>query len=133
MTIKLICAVILSFLFATAFGKYYIPWLRKQKAGQQIKSEVDWHKSKSGTPTMGGVMFIGGTALVCLTLGFPSMLRGRFVHIFVLLFAMVFGVSDIGLTQSGTLMIAAAQSRKADFPHRTDAGITVTFITGDIV
>ena len=88
MTIKMICAVILSFLFATAFGKYYIPWLRKQKAGQQIKSEVDWHKSKSGTPTMGGVMFIGGTALVCLTLGFPNMLRGRFVHIFVLLFRM---------------------------------------------
>ena len=29
------------------------------------------------------------------------------------LFAMVFGVSDIGLTQSGTLMIAAAQSRRS--------------------
>ena len=91
MTIKLICAFILAFLFATAFGKYYIPWLRKQKAGQQIKSEVVQHAAKSGTPTMGGVMFIGGTALVCLTLGFPSMLRGRYVHLFVLLFAMVFG------------------------------------------
>ena len=91
MTIKLICACILAFLFATAFGKYYIPWLRRQKAGQQIKSQVDWHQSKSGTPTMGGVMFIGGAALACLTVGFPSMLQGRFVHIFVLLFAMVFG------------------------------------------
>ena len=91
MTIKLICACILAFLFATAFGKYYIPWLRRQKAGQQIKSQVDWHQSKSGTPTMGGVMFIGGAALACLPVGFPSMLQGRFVHIFVLLFAMVFG------------------------------------------
>ena len=58
MTIKLICAFVLAFLFASAFGKYYVPWLRRQKAGQQIKSEVEWHRSKAGTPTMGGVIFI---------------------------------------------------------------------------
>ena len=91
MTIKLMCAFILSFLFATAFGKYYIPWLRRQKAGQAIKSEVEWHKSKSGTPTMGGVMFILGVLLSLLTIGFPSMMRGHFVHLFVFLFALVFG------------------------------------------
>ncbi len=121
MTIKLLCAVILSFLFATAFGKYYIPWLRKQKAGQQIKSEVVQHAAKSGTPTMGGVMFIGGTALVCLTLGFPSMLRGRYVHLFVLLFAMVFGAigflddwekikskQNLGLTASKKFLLQLA-------------------------
>ena len=91
MTIQLMCAFILAFLFATAFGKYYIPWLRRQKAGQKIKSEVEWHKSKSGTPTMGGVMFILGVLLSLLTIGFPSMMRGRFVHLFVFLFAFVFG------------------------------------------
>ena len=91
MTIQLMCAFILAFLFATALGKYYIPWLRRQKAGQNIKSEVEWHKKKSGTPTMGGVMFILGVLLSLLTIGFPSMLRGRFVHLFVFLFALVFG------------------------------------------
>ena len=92
MTIKLICAFILAFLFATAFGKYYIPWLRKQKAGQEIKKDGPaWHMAKSGTPTMGGVMFILGVTFVCLTIGFPSMMKGNFVHIFVLLFALVFG------------------------------------------
>lgn len=91
MTIKLICAFLLAFLFATAFGKYYIPWLRRQKASQQIKTEVIQHQGKSGTPTMGGAMFIFAVALVCLTIGFPSMLRGRFVHFFVLMFALVFG------------------------------------------
>ena len=91
MTIQLMCAFILAFLFATAFGKYYIPWLRRQKAGQNIKSEVEWHKKKSGTPTMGGVMFILGVLLSLLTIGFPSMMRGRFVHLFVFLFALVFG------------------------------------------
>ena len=92
MLIKLICAFVLAFLFATAFGKFYIPWLRKQKAGQEIREDgPTWHLSKSGTPTMGGVMFIGGVTLVCLTLGFEGMLHGEFVHVFVLLFALVYG------------------------------------------
>ena len=92
MTIKLITAFVLAFLISTAFGKYYIPWLRRQKAGQEIKSNgPTWHMSKSGTPTMGGVMFIGAVAFVCLTVGFDGMLHGNFVHIFVLLFALVFG------------------------------------------
>ena len=92
MTIKLICSFILAFLFATAFGKYYIPWLRKQKAGQEIKKDgPTWHMAKSGTPTMGGAMFILAVTFVCLTIGFPSMMKGNFVHLFVLLFALVFG------------------------------------------
>ena len=92
MTIKLITAFVLAFLFASAFGKYYVPWLRRQKAGQQIKSEVEWHRLKAGTPTMGGAMFIFGAILVCLTVGADGMLHGRFEHIFVLLFACVFGL-----------------------------------------
>ena len=95
MSIQLFCAFMLAFLFVTAFGKVYIPWLRKVKAGQEIKTQVTWHEGKSGTPTMGGVMFILGAILVCLTLGFPGMLHGHFEHIFVLAFAMVFGA--IGL------------------------------------
>lgn len=92
MTIKLILAFALAFLFATAFGKIYIPWLQKQKAGQQIKEiGPNWHRNKSGTPTMGGVMFILAVAFVCLTVGFEGMLHGNYVHIFVLLFALVFG------------------------------------------
>ena len=91
MTIQLMCAFALAFLFATAFGKAYIPWLVKEKARQEIKTEVNWHRKKSGTPTMGGVMFILAALLVCLTLGFPGMLQGHFEHIFVLVFSMVFG------------------------------------------
>ena len=93
MTIQLICAFVLAFLFATAFGKYYIPWLINEKARQSIKVNGPiWHKSKDGTPTMGGVMFILAAVLVCLTIGFPGMLHGHFEHIFVLLFALVFGL-----------------------------------------
>ncbi len=92
MTIKLITALVLAFLFSSAFGKYYVPWLKKQNAGQQIKHEVDWHIAKEGTPTMGGVMFIAAAAFVCLTVGADGMLHGRFEHIFVLIFACVFGL-----------------------------------------
>ena len=95
MTIQLLCAFTLAFLFASGFGKWYIPWLEKEKARQQIKEELKQHTGKSGTPTMGGVMFILGTVLVCLTLGFPGMLHGHFEHIFVLMFSLVFGA--IGL------------------------------------
>ena len=92
MTMQLLCAFLLAFLFVTAIGKAYIPWLEKEKARQQIKKDgPTWHAAKNGTPTMGGVMFILGAVLACLTVGFPAMLHGRFEHIFVLLFSLVFG------------------------------------------
>ena len=92
MTIKLITAFVLAFLFATAFGKFYVPWLRRIKAGQEIKENGPaWHMSKSGTPTMGCVMFILAAILVCLTVCFEGMLRGEFVNVFIVLFACVFG------------------------------------------
>ena len=96
MTMPMLCAFLLAFLFVTGFGKVYIPWLEKEKARQQIKENgPTWHASKNGTPTMGGVMFILAAVLVCLTVGFPGMLNGHFEHIFVLLFSLVFGA--IGL------------------------------------
>ena len=92
MTIKLITAFVLAFLFATAFGKFYVPWLRRIKAGQEIKENgPTWHMNKSGTPTMGGLMFILAAILVCLTVCFEGMLRGEFVNVFIVLFACVFG------------------------------------------
>ena len=92
MTLKLILAFFLSFSAALIVGRYYIPWLRKMKAGQEIKEiGPSWHMSKAGTPTMGGFIFIAGIILACLTVGFEGMLNGDFTHIFVLLFALVFG------------------------------------------
>ncbi|MCR5136358.1 MAG: phospho-N-acetylmuramoyl-pentapeptide-transferase [Oscillospiraceae bacterium] len=95
MTIQLMCAFVLALVFSTGLGRVYIPWLIRKKAQQLHKAEVKQHKAKDGTPTIGGVLFISAAALVCLTLGFPAMLHGRFEHIFVLLFAAIFGA--IGL------------------------------------
>lgn len=93
MTIKLITAFIISFLVATLVGKLLIPYLRKIKAGQQIRSDgPTWHMSKTGTPTMGGIMFIAGVIVACLTVGYEEMLNGEFGHIYILLFALIYGV-----------------------------------------
>ena len=51
MTMKLIASLIMAFLISTVFGKFYIPWLHKQKAEQAIKENgPTWHAGKSGTP-----------------------------------------------------------------------------------
>lgn len=92
MTLKLTAAFVLAFLVAVVVGRFYIPWLRKIKAGQEIKEiGPSWHASKAGTPTMGGFIFIAACIVVCLTTGFSCMLEGDFRHIFVLVFALIFG------------------------------------------
>lgn len=56
----LICA----FAFVALVGPAFIPWLHKLKFGQEIREEgPKWHQKKSGTPTMGGIMFIVGIAV----------------------------------------------------------------------
>ncbi len=55
-------ATILSFAIAFLLGFVMIPWLRKLKFGQTILEDGPiWHKSKQGTPIMGGLMFIVST------------------------------------------------------------------------
>lgn len=53
---------VVSFLVAFLLGFVLIPWLRKLKFGQTILDiGPAWHKSKQGTPVMGGLMFIIST------------------------------------------------------------------------
>ena len=55
---KSLFALMIGFLLATAFGLILIPLLKKIKAGQRINVYVENHQRKSGTPTMGGLIFI---------------------------------------------------------------------------
>ena len=60
-------AGILSFLISTLLGKWVIPALQRLHFGQTIREEGPaWHQSKSGTPTMGGVLFIAATVTTAL-------------------------------------------------------------------
>jgi len=92
MTIKLIAAFVMAFLIAAAIGAVIIPFLRRIKAGQSIREDgPSWHSAKAGTPTMGGIMFIAATVAVCLTVGYEPMLSGDYSHIFVMIFALIYG------------------------------------------
>jgi phospho-N-acetylmuramoyl-pentapeptide-transferase len=52
-------AFALAFIITAALGPIVIPWLHKLKFGQEIREEgPSWHQKKSGTPTMGGLMFL---------------------------------------------------------------------------
>lgn len=92
MTLRLILAFVIAFIVAAVVGVFLVPYLRRIKAGQSIKTDgPTWHMSKNGTPTMGGVMFIVAVTVVCLTVGFGCIRAGEYGHIFCLLFALVFG------------------------------------------
>ncbi len=93
MTVKLILALIVGFGVSVGVGAFLVPWLRSIKAGQSIK-EIGpvWHMSKSGTPTMGGIMFIAAAATVCFSVGMSCLRDGEWAHVFVLFFGLVFGV-----------------------------------------
>jgi phospho-N-acetylmuramoyl-pentapeptide-transferase len=64
----------LAFVFVLLVGRPYIQFLRKNKVGKQIRiEEPEGHSSKTGTPTMGGLMIT--IPVIVLTLVFN--LSGR--------------------------------------------------------
>ena len=57
---------VICFVFSLLLGFVVLPLLKKAKAKQEILKYVQEHKSKAGTPTMGGIFFLGGIAIACL-------------------------------------------------------------------
>ena len=90
---QVITALIVGFVLTVIIGKFLIPELRKLKAGQEIREDgPKWHAGKAGTPTMGGIMFIIGVGITVFVLGWKQMLSGHFDHLYVYLFALIFGL-----------------------------------------
>ena len=87
-----IVAVLLASVITAVGGFWLLPMLRRLHFGQTIlEIGPKWPQGKQGTPTMGGVMFIIGIALTILVLGWRHMMAGEFAHLYVYLFALVFG------------------------------------------
>ena len=70
-----------------------IPLLKKLKAGQNILHYVKEHKSKSGTPTMGGIAFVFATLATAL-LFYKTINRTLLVAVSVGLAYMCVGLID---------------------------------------
>ena len=89
----MIAAAVSAFLISAAVGKILVPMLRALKAGQSIKEiGPNWHMSKQGTPTMGGIMFIVAILAAVLIFTWKDMAAGDFSALFVTIFAILYGV-----------------------------------------
>ena len=65
--IALLVTVVSAFLITSVIGMWLIPFLRRLHFGQTILDiGPAWHKSKQGTPTMGGIRFIAGITIAIL-------------------------------------------------------------------
>ena len=88
----MLVAGITAFLISAVVGRFLIPALRALKAGQSIKEiGPNWHKTKEGTPTMGGIMFMAACVIAVLLFGWKDMAAGDWSALFVLVFALLYG------------------------------------------
>lgn len=69
-------SVATAFFSTSLLGLVIIPYLRKLKYGQTILDiGPKWHKSKQGTPTMGGIMFIIGIIAAVVITAFVALIH----------------------------------------------------------
>ena len=85
---KSLFALMIGFIISTLFGVIFIPVLKKIKAGQRINVYVDAHRSKAGTPTMGGFIFIIPCLITVLLLLFTGKMQYS-INLFIILFVMI--------------------------------------------
>ncbi len=77
--LKLWIGFFVAFAVAILCGKCLIPILHRLKFGQEIREEgPNWHQKKSGTPTMGGFIFICGILAGILAVYLLSVWQGSF-------------------------------------------------------
>ena len=89
---EILMAAVTAFVISAIVGKFLIPVLRALHAGQSIKEiGPNWHKSKEGTPTMGGIMFIVACIVSVLAFSWRNVEAGDRSALFVLAFALIYG------------------------------------------
>ena len=85
---KSLFALMIGFILSTVFGYFLIPILKKIKAGQRNNVYVENHQKKSGTPTMGGLIFIIPTIVTILILLFTKKIEFS-VNLLIVLFVFI--------------------------------------------
>jgi phospho-N-acetylmuramoyl-pentapeptide-transferase len=83
----MIIVMVASFFITLILGPICIPILRRLKVGQSIRDEgPKSHMSKSGTPTMGGIMMVLAVLITTLTAGLSG---EQMKDLYVMLFATI--------------------------------------------
>ena len=107
-------------------GAVFIPMLRRLKFGQEIREEGPaWHAAKSGTPTMGGIIFIVSIAvMLIISVAAGAVLKlplGNLIDLLlVFLLSLAFGVIGfiddyIKVVKKRNLGLTAAQKFSLQF------------------
>ena len=86
--------LLVSFGVTALISPVLIPWLKRLKFGQEIlEIGPSWHKSKEGTPTMGGIAFICGVLTATIM---ALLIRHSLPLLMILVISLGFGL--IGFT-----------------------------------
>ena len=90
MNLGIFIAAILSFGISALLGPVFIPFLHKIKFGQTVRDDgPESHLKKTGTPTMGGVIFLIGMLI-------PALLQIKQSDKVVPILILTFGMALIG-------------------------------------
>ncbi len=139
-TVALIISIIIAFGITAGLGFVIIPWLRKLKFGQTILDiGPSWHKSKQGTPNMGGLMFAIGivisfaVTLLCFKLSggnveseFSSVIKGRELVLLIANICLALGCGIVGFTDD-FIKIKMKRNEGLSAKQKTLGQLAVTF------
>jgi len=108
---KILAPLIMGFVFSIVLGPIFIPILHKLKFGQNIRKEgPKSHQKKSGTPTMGGLIFFISTATAILIMGQKPMSKEMILLYSFLAFGFIGFLDDIlKIIHKDNLGLRAAQ------------------------
>ena len=91
--ILFIAALVLTFVLTAAISHKLIPVLKSKKMGQKIlEIGPRWHKSKEGTPTMGGIAFIAATVVVAVLACIAAAVWGDIKTVWPFIYVLLYGV-----------------------------------------
>ena len=107
MIIKAVVSFAVCFLITAILGKILIPVLKSIKMGQKILDiGPRWHKSKEGTPTMGGIFFIGGvTVCVIIAAVFCALDGGNGLYELIVNYLFMVSCGVIGIIDDRTKFV----------------------------
>jgi len=102
---SIIFQLVVAFFLATIIAPMFIPFLRRLKFGQTIREEgPQSHHKKSGTPTMGGIIFIISIILTFIcSLVFTQFLS--FTDDFAMLLLTLVGFGSIGFIDDFIIVV----------------------------
>jgi len=109
-----IISCVISFVITVILGKILIPVLKSIKMGQKILDiGPRWHKSKEGTPTMGGIFFIGAMTVALAIFAVVSAVNGESINELIINFVFLILCGLIGFIDDF-----------AKFVHKQNKGLT---------